>query len=128
MLSALLNKTFLSLSLTNFVATVRSVCQVIEVTQLHSQPILWPTTNQNYVYWNQSFIGISRLLESVVYWNQSFIGISRTTFGSRSCFQFSTIRFLTCTFRTSCYSTHLSWAHTPVINWVVCLGQKVSSQ
>ena len=29
---------------------------------------------------------------------------------------------LTCTFRTSRYSTHLSWAHTPVINWVVCLG------
>ena len=37
------------------------------------------------------------------------------------------IRFLTCTFRSSCYSTRLSWAHTPVINWVVCLGQKVSS-
>ena len=27
---------------------------------------------------------------------------------------------------TSCYSTRLSWAHTPVINWVVCLGQMVS--
>ena len=32
-----------------------------------------------------------------------------------------------CTFRASCYSTCLSWAHTPVINWVVCLGQMVSS-
>ena len=32
---------------------------------------------------------------------------------------------LTCTFRTSYYSTRMSWAHTPVINWVVCLGQKV---
>ena len=30
-----------------------------------------------------------------------------------------------CTFRASCYSTRLLWAHTPVINWVVCLGQKV---
>ena len=29
--------------------------------------------------------------------------------------------------RSSCYSTRLSWAHTPVINWAVCLGQKVSS-
>ena len=29
--------------------------------------------------------------------------------------------------RASCYSTRLSWAHTPVINWAVCLGQKVSS-
>ena len=29
---------------------------------------------------------------------------------------------LTCAFRASCYSTRLlSWAHTPVINWVVCL-------
>ena len=28
---------------------------------------------------------------------------------------------LTCTFRTSCYSTRLSWAHTPVINCAVCL-------
>ena len=35
--------------------------------------------------------------------------------------------FLTCKFRASCYSTRLSWAHTPVIIWVVCLGQKVSS-
>ena len=26
-----------------------------------------------------------------------------------------------CTFRASCYSTRLSWAHTPVINWAVCL-------
>ena len=34
---------------------------------------------------------------------------------------------LTCTFRVSCYSTRLSWAHTPVINWAVCLGQKVTS-
>ena len=34
---------------------------------------------------------------------------------------------LTCSFGTSCYSTRLSWAHTPVINWVVCLGQMVSS-
>ena len=41
--------------------------------------------------------------------------------------QFSSVRFLTCTFRASCYSTRLSWAHTPVINWAVCLGQKVSS-
>ena len=40
---------------------------------------------------------------------------------------FVCFRFLMCTFRASCYSTHLSWAHTPVINWVVCLGQKVSS-
>ena len=31
---------------------------------------------------------------------------------------------LTCTFRASCYSTFLSWAHTPVINWDVCPGQK----
>ena len=31
---------------------------------------------------------------------------------------------LTCTIRASCYSTRLSWAHTPVINWAVCLGQK----
>ena len=30
---------------------------------------------------------------------------------------------LTCTFRASCYSTRLSWAHTPVINWAVCLEQ-----
>ena len=37
------------------------------------------------------------------------------------------VRFLTCTFRASYYSTRLSWAHTPVINWVVCLGQMVSS-
>ena len=29
---------------------------------------------------------------------------------------------LTCTFRASCCSTRPSWAHTPVINWVVCLG------
>ena len=34
---------------------------------------------------------------------------------------------LTCTFRASCYSTHLSWAHTPVISWAVCLEQKVST-
>ena len=26
---------------------------------------------------------------------------------------------LMCTFRASCYSTHLSWGHTPVINWSV---------
>ena len=26
------------------------------------------------------------------------------------------LRFLTCTFRASCYSTRLSWAHTPIIN------------
>ena len=32
---------------------------------------------------------------------------------------------LTCTLRTSCYSTRLSWAHIPVINWIVCLGQMV---
>ena len=31
---------------------------------------------------------------------------------------------LTCTFTASCYSTRLSWAHSPVINWVVCLGQR----
>ena len=30
---------------------------------------------------------------------------------------------LMCTFRASCRS----WAHTPVINWAVCLGQKVTS-
>ena len=29
---------------------------------------------------------------------------------------------LKCTSRASCYSIRLSWAHTPVINWVVCLG------
>ena len=39
--------------------------------------------------------------------------------------QFNSV--LTCTFRASCYSARLSWAHTPVINWVVCLGQMVSS-
>ena len=38
--------------------------------------------------------------------------------------QFSLV--LRCTFRASCYSTCLSWAHSPVINWAVCLGQKVS--
>ena len=27
-----------------------------------------------------------------------------------------------CTFRSSCCSAHLSWAHTPVINLAVCLG------
>ena len=36
--------------------------------------------------------------------------------------------FLKCTFTSSCYSTRLSKARTPVINWAVCLGQKVSSQ
>ena len=44
--------------------------------------------------------------------------------------QFNSIQFssiITCTFRPSCYSTRLSWAHTSVINCVVCLGQKVSS-
>ena len=35
--------------------------------------------------------------------------------------------YITCSFKTSCCSTLLSWAHTPVINWAVCLGQKVSS-
>ena len=35
--------------------------------------------------------------------------------------------FSTCTFRASCYSIRLSWAHTSVMNWAVCLGQKVSS-
>ena len=34
---------------------------------------------------------------------------------------------LTCTLRASCYSTCLSWEHTTVISWVVCLGQKVSN-
>ena len=34
---------------------------------------------------------------------------------------------LTWTFRASCYNTRLSWAHTPVISWAVCLGQNVSS-
>ena len=34
---------------------------------------------------------------------------------------------LTCTFRESCYSTHLSWAHTTVSSWAVCIGQMVSS-
>ena len=33
-----------------------------------------------------------------------------------------------CTFRASCYSTRLSWAHTPAINWAVCLGQIVSER
>ena len=33
------------------------------------------------------------------------------------------IQFLTCTLRASWYSTRLSWAHTPIINWPVCLGQ-----
>ena len=41
--------------------------------------------------------------------------------------QSDSVRFLTCTFRASCYSTRLSWAHTPFINWAVCLGQMVSS-
>ena len=35
---------------------------------------------------------------------------------------------LSCIFRASCYSTRLSWANTPVINWVVCLGQKISEK
>ena len=35
--------------------------------------------------------------------------------------------FQMCTFRASCYSRRLSWAHTPVIRWAVCLGQMVSS-
>ena len=34
---------------------------------------------------------------------------------------------LMCTFRASCYSIRMSWAHTPVTNWAVCLGQMVSS-
>ena len=34
---------------------------------------------------------------------------------------------LTCTFTASCCSTRLSWAHTPVINWALCLRQKISS-
>ena len=38
---------------------------------------------------------------------------------------FCLLGILTCTFRTSCYSTRLSWAHIPVINWIVCLGQMV---
>ena len=33
-----------------------------------------------------------------------------------------------CTFRASCYSTRLSWTHTPIINWPLCLGQKVSEK
>ena len=33
--------------------------------------------------------------------------------------QLSSIRFLTCTFRASCYNSRLSWAHTPFINLVV---------
>ena len=32
---------------------------------------------------------------------------------------------LTCTFRTSCYSTRLSWAHTPVIRWLVVSSNPV---
>ena len=33
--------------------------------------------------------------------------------------------FSTCTFKASCYSIRLSWVHTPVINWAVCLeGRK----
>ena len=35
----------------------------------------------------------------------------------------SIVVILTCTFRASCYSTRLSWAHTPVIIWAVCLEQ-----
>ena len=31
------------------------------------------------------------------------------------------IRLLMCTLRASCYSTRLSCAHTPVINWAVCI-------
>ena len=34
---------------------------------------------------------------------------------------------LTRKFRASCCNTRLTWAYTPVINWVVCLGQKVIS-
>ena len=34
-----------------------------------------------------------------------------------------TVPSLKYTFRTSCYSTHLTWAHTPVMSWAVCLGQ-----
>ena len=40
-------------------------------------------------------------------------------------FQFNQV--LMCAFRASCDSTRLSWAQTPVINWAVCLGQKVIS-
>ena len=29
-----------------------------------------------------------------------------------NCLKFSSVRFLTCTFRASCYSTCLSWAHS----------------
>ena len=29
----------------------------------------------------------------------------------------NSIKFLKCAFKASCYSTRLSWAHTPVINW-----------
>ena len=36
-----------------------------------------------------------------------------------------TLLGLTCTFRASCCSTRLSWAHTPAINWVICLAQLV---
>ena len=48
------------------------------------------------------------------------------------CYKFCTCTFRagcysTCTFRAGCYNTRLSWAHTPVINWAVCLGQMVSS-
>ena len=29
---------------------------------------------------------------------------------------------LMCTFNASCYSTRLSWAHSPVMSWAVCVG------
>ena len=41
------------------------------------------------------------------------------------CGKISSVRFLTFTIRASCYSTRLSWAHTSVSNWAVCLGHKV---
>ena len=36
-----------------------------------------------------------------------------------------TLLGLTCTFRASCCSTRLSWAHSPAINWVICLAQLI---
>ena len=35
--------------------------------------------------------------------------------------------YLKCTLKTSSYRKRLSWAHTPVMSWAVCLGQMVSS-
>ena len=34
---------------------------------------------------------------------------------------FNSVSFLICTFRASCYSTRLSWAHTQIINCLLLL-------